>query len=103
MPKPAKSAAPVTKLGKLEAAIIKTMGQDVVDTILESSPDELKNRLARLASEENDIDKELSENEEIQEMKETLKNLEAPFKESLKGNKLQRNYVALQLADKGKA
>ena len=103
MAQPKKKQAPQTPAAKLEAALIKLSGQEVVDGILEADVDGLKAKLVALAAYENDTEKTLKEHEEINEMKEALKEAQAPFKDTLKGIKLQRNFIAMQLEEKGKA
>ena len=94
---------PQSPTAKLEATLIKVSGQEIVDSILEASEDELKAKLVNLASYENETEKSLKEDDSINQMKEELKEAQAPYKETLKGIKLQRNFIAVQLESKGKA
>ena len=100
MPRQASNKSPAEKL---EAALIKATDQAVVDGILEASVDDLKTKLVSLAQYENETDKAFKDDDEITVMKEELKEAQAPYKDTLKGIKLQRNFVALQLESKGKA
>lgn len=94
---------PQSPTAKLEATLIKVSGQEIVDSILEASEDDLKAKLVSLASYENETEKALKEDDSINQMKEELKEAQAPYKETLKGIKLQRNFIAVQLESKGKA
>jgi len=96
-------STPQTPASKLEAALIKHSGQEVVDGILEADADELKAKLVNLASYENETEKALKEDETVKSLKDELKEAQAPYKDTLKGIKLQRNFIAMQLEDKGKA
>jgi len=75
--------------------------ENLVDTITAESKDELKNRLARLAQNEAETELARSQDERLQTAKETVKELGAPYKETLQGISLQRKYVAERLESVG--
>ena len=105
MAQPKKKQAPQTPRGKAEAALIKhsIAGQDIVDSINGMSEDDCKAKLASLSTYENETEKAQKENEEIVSLKEQLKEEQAPYKEKLKGIKLERNLLGFRLEELGKA
>lgn len=105
MPKPQKNQAPQTARGKAEAAIIKfsQSGKDLVDSINGYSEDECKAKLASLASYENETETAQKDDDDIVRLKDELKEASAPYKDTLKGIKLERNLLGFRLEDLGKA
>lgn len=76
-------------------------GSTLVETLDSATPEELKGRLVSLASHEAETEKAQAEDEELKEAKEVVKNLGGPFKDTLKGIKLQRTYISNLLDEKG--
>lgn len=97
-----KAKAPQTAKGKVEAKLINLASQEIVDAINGADEDECKAKLAKLSSYENETEKALKEDEDITSMKEELKELQAPYKETLTGIKLQRNLIGFRLEELGK-
>lgn len=90
--------SPVTKIQK---KLSKASGDEVVDAILSEDESQLKARLVRLAAHENETETALKEDEEVMRLKEEKKNAEGPYKDTLKGIKLQRRFVAMRLGEMG--
>jgi hypothetical protein len=87
---------------KLEEKLLKAAGEALVDTMRGMDEQELRDRLVSLAQHEKETDDKLEADEKIKELKEELKNLQGPFKDTLKSIKLQRSYAALRLEEMGK-
>lgn len=94
---------PTTRKGKMEAKLKEKVGPEVVETLLASDSDELQEKLATLAKYEDETEEAQEKDEAIQRMAEELKNLKAPYTETLKGIKLQRSFIAMLLRERGKA
>lgn len=92
-PKKNADAKPTTRKAKLEAKLVEVMGQEVLDTILNSSPEELQERAARLLKEESEVEADLAQDEGIQKLSFDLKEMKAPYKDAIKNLKLQRHVV----------
>jgi FtsZ-binding cell division protein ZapB len=74
-----------------------------VDSINGMSEDECKAKLATLSTYENETESAQKEDEDIVRLKEDLKETQAPYKEKLKGIKLERHLLGFRLEELGKA
>lgn len=83
---------------KIMTQLVKVSGQEVVDGILSASTDELKAKVVLLAKHEDETESALKEDAVVNNLKSQLKEAQGPYKETLKGNKLQRRFIAMQLA-----
>jgi hypothetical protein len=93
---------PTTRKGKLEAKLKEKVGPEVVETLLASDSDELQEKLGLLAKHEDETEEAQEKDEEIQKLSEELNNLKGPYKDTLKGIKLQRSFIAILLRERGK-
>ena len=88
-------------LTKQQRKLVKLCGQTLLDTLDNATPEELSGRLTTLAKHEQETDEAFEKDEEIVKMKEELKEIQAPYKDTLKGIKVQRGYIATLLQSKG--
>jgi hypothetical protein len=72
------------------------------EAFMAMTPDELKARLVTISKHEQEVEKELEGHEQIKELKDQLKELQGPFKDTLKDIKIQRQFIVLTLEEKGK-
>lgn len=86
---------------KIEKKLRKKVTDVVVDAILGSSVPELEDRLTRLASHETDTEAALEDDKLVTDLRERLAQARGPYQDTLKGIKLQRNFIALTLTDRG--
>jgi len=93
---------PTTRRAKLEAKLIDKLGQDVLDTILSSSAEELQFKLGSLAKYEVDTEESLEKDEGIAKLSDDLKQMKAPYTDIIKGIKLQRNVIASVMQELGR-
>jgi len=91
-----------TRKVKIEKKLRKKVSDVVVDAILGSNQQELEDRLTRLASHETDTEEALEEDKVVTDLKERLAQAKGPYTDTLKGIKLQRNFIAITLAERGK-
>lgn len=87
---------------QLEEAIIKALGSEVLETLRGLDLQEFKERLATLALHEQETTEHQANNEALNAAAEEVKALRAPYKETLKGLTLQRQYIAACLEKMGK-
>ncbi len=85
----------------LEEKCRKAAGDTVVDAILGDDADALQNRLTSLAKHENETEEKRDTSPDIQNLKEDLKNLTGPFRDTLKSISLQRKLIATRLEEMG--
>lgn len=91
-----------TRKVKIEKKLRKKVTDVVVDAILSSSVQELEDRLTRLASHETDTEEALEEDKVVTDLKDRLAQAKGPYTDTLKGIKLQRNFIAITLSERGK-
>ena len=91
-----------TRKVKIEKKLRKKVTDVVVDSILSSSNQELEDRLTRLASHETDTEEALEEDMVVTDLKDRLSAARGPYQDTLKGIKLQRLFIAITLAERGK-
>jgi FtsZ-binding cell division protein ZapB len=91
-----------TRKAKLEAQLIEKAGQDVVDTLLSATHEELREKTGSLAKYEDETEEAQEKDEEIQRLTEELKAAKGPYKDTLAGIKLQRKFIGMLLREKGK-
>ena len=91
-----------TRKVKIEKKLRKKVSDVVVDAILGSNQQELEDRLTRLASHETDTEEALEEDKVVTDLKDRLAQAKGPYTDTLKGIKLQRNFIAITLAERGK-
>lgn len=99
----AKQPSNETAETKLEKKLRKFLGDELVDGILESGAAELEARLVRLGTNEMDTITRQGSDQELIDVTEKKKELEAPYKDAIKGINLQRQFVSMQLEKSGKA
>lgn len=87
---------------KLEAKLTEKVGPEVVETLLNSDSEELREKLSSLAKHEDETEEALEKDDQIKQMSEELKEAKAPYKETLAGIKLQRGFIAMLLRERGK-
>jgi hypothetical protein len=92
----------------LEDKVRKLAGDETTDAIKGSSKDELEKRLVTLAQHEAETVLDLEKNEDIVEMREKvklekhdLKEMEAPYKDTLKSIAVQRIFISEILESQG--
>lgn len=90
-----------SQMTKIQVKLQKASGDEVVDAILNEDEDQLNARLVRLAKHENETETALKEDEDVLRLKDELKNAQGPYKDALKGIKLQRRFVAMRLEEVG--
>jgi FtsZ-binding cell division protein ZapB len=96
------SDKPQGRKAKLEAKLADKVGSDVVDTLNSASADELREKLSSLAKHEDETEEALEKDEEIERLTEELKQMKAPYKDTLSGIKLQRSFIAILLRERGR-
>jgi len=101
MAKPKKEA--LSPAQKFEKKVADACGQEVVDSILGEGEKELKGRLVRLSMHEKETDDARANDEAVLDLKAELLQAEGPYKDTLKGIKLQRKLCVTRLEQQGKA
>jgi hypothetical protein len=91
-----------TRKVKIEKKLRKKVTDVVVDAILSCSVQELEDRLTRLATHETDTEEALEEDKIVTDLRERLAQARGPYQDTLKGIKLQRLFIAITLAERGK-
>lgn len=93
---------PQGRKAKLEAKLADKVGPEVVETLNSANADELREKLSSLAKHEDETEEALEKDEDIERMSEELKQLKAPYKDTLGGIKLQRSFIAVLLRERGR-
>lgn len=88
---------------KLEKKIRNKVGGDVVDTLQGLSDAELENRITKLAAHETETEEALENDKVVADLKDRLAQARGPYSDTLKGIKLQRQFISILLAERGKA
>jgi len=96
------SDKPQGRKAKLEAKLADKVGPEVVETLNSANADELREKLSSLAKHEDETEEALEKDEEVERMTEELKQLKAPYKDTLSGIKLQRGFIAILLRERGR-
>jgi hypothetical protein len=96
------SDKPQGRKAKLEAKLADKVGSDIVDTLNSASADELREKLSSLAKHEDETEEALEKDEEIERLTEELKQMKAPYKDTLSGIKLQRSFIAILMRERGR-
>jgi hypothetical protein len=96
------SDKPQGRKAKLEAKLADKVGSDVVDTLNSASADDLREKLSSLAKHEDETEEALEKDEEIERLTEELKQMKAPYKDTLSGIKLQRSFIAILMRERGR-
>ena len=74
---------------------------EFVDVVQGMSVEDLDSRLLGLAKHQEEVDEAISSNEQILLMKERLKELVGPFKDTKKALKMKMKYLHLLIKEKG--
>lgn len=88
---------------KIEDKVAKFCGGEVLDTMLNLDEKELREKLVSLAQYERETEDGLEKDDGVRDLKEQLKNATGPYKDKMKGIKLQRTLAVVLLEDQGKA
>jgi hypothetical protein len=91
-----------TRRTRVEKKLRKKVGDEIVETLMGLNEAELEERLTRLAAHESETEAALEEDAVVADLKDRLAAARGPYTDTLKGIKLQRNFIALVLADRGK-
>lgn len=92
-----------TRRTKIEKKLRSKVGGDVVDTLLGLSEQELEERLSRLAAHETETEEALENDQVVSDLRDRLSQARGPYSDTLKGIKYQRQFIAIVLAERGKA
>lgn len=93
--------SPDTRRTKIEKKLRKKVTDVVVDAIQGSSVPELEARLTRLAAHETETEEALENDMTVADLKDRLSQARGPYSDTLKGIKLQRNFIAIILEERG--
>lgn len=87
----------------LEEKVADMCGSEVAEGIIGMAEDELKAKLVALDLHEKETEDARADDEAIKDLKEELSQAEGPYKDTLKGIKLQRKLCVTRLEEQGKA
>lgn len=87
---------------KVEKKLRKKVGNDLVETLLGLSEQDLEDRLTKLAAHETETEEALENDQVVNDLRDRLSQARGPYQDTLKGIKFQRQFISLILQDRGK-
>lgn len=85
----------------LEKKLRSKVGDEVVEALITMDRDELSERLTTLAKHESQTEEAQENDTKLNQLKEELAQLRAPYRETMQGIKLQRSLIAILLDEQG--